>query len=129
MTSEAFLSGMAGEGELAAVLSALAGMRKGDAVAAIGCGRITEASLAAGCGRELIDEKTAPDGAAKVVVVGTAHDVPGALRLLAPGGRLVAVAADRPAAARVAAGAGLELRHVEPLDGRVAWSAVRTADS
>jgi hypothetical protein len=129
MTSEAFLSGMAGEGELAAVLSALAGMRKGDAVAAIGCGRITEASLAAGCGLELVDPSTAPDGAARVVVVGRAYDVPGALRLLAPGGRLVAIAADRGSAERVAAGAGLELRHIEPLPGQVAWSAVRTADS
>jgi hypothetical protein len=72
---------------------------------------------------------TAPDGAARVVVVGTANDVLGALRLLAPGGRLVAIAADKGAAERIAAGAGLELRHIEPLGRQVAWSALRTADS
>jgi hypothetical protein len=124
-TKEAFLTGTATEGEQAAVLSALAGVRKGDAVAAVGCGRITEASLAAGCGQPLVDAAGAPDAAAKVVVVGKAFDVPGALRLLAPGGRLVAIAADRGAAERVAAGAGLSLRHVERLGAQVAWSAVR----
>src|SRR5689334_14866887 len=41
-TKEAFLTGTATEGEQAAVLSALAGVRKGDPVAVIGCGRITE---------------------------------------------------------------------------------------
>ena len=127
MKSETFLTGAAGEGELAAVLSALAGVRRGDAVAAIGCGRITEASLAAGCGRPLVDAITAADGTAKVVVVGTAHDIAGALRLLAPGGRLVAVAGDSGAAARVAVSAGLELRHVERLSGQVAWSAILPA--
>jgi hypothetical protein len=118
---------MASEGEQAAVLSALAGVRKGDPVAAVGCGRITEASLAAGCGLPLVDCGAAPDGCAKVVVVGKAFEVAGAVRLLAPGGRLVAVAADPGAAARVAVGAGLELRHVERLGGQVAWSAVRPA--
>jgi hypothetical protein len=116
---------MATEGEQAAVLSALAGVREGDPVAAIGCGRITEASLAAGCGRPLVDAAAAADASAKVVVVGKAYDVPGALRLLAPGGRLVAVAADKGAAERVAGGAGLSLRHVERLGAQVAWSAVR----
>lgn len=108
------------------MLSALAGVRKGDAVAAVGCGRITEASLAAGCGQPLLDPAAA-DGSAKVVVVGKAFEVTGAIRLLAPGGRLVAVAADPGAAARVAVGTGLELRHVERLGGQVAWSAVRPA--
>lgn len=117
----------ASEGEQAAVLSALAGVRKGDPVIAVGCGRVTEASLAAGCGLPLIDAVAAADGVAKVVVVGKAYDVLGALRLLAPGGRLVAVAADPGAAARVAVGAGLELRHVERLGTQVAWSAVRPA--
>ncbi|MBK5307750.1 MAG: hypothetical protein JJD92_13775 [Frankiaceae bacterium] len=126
-TEEALLTGMAGEGEQAAVLSALAGVRRGDPVAAVGCGRITVASLAAGCGVPLVDVATAGDEAAKVVVVGKAFDVPGALRLLAPGGRLVAIAADRGAAERVAVGAGLVLRHVERLGGQVAWSAVRPA--
>ena len=125
--AEAVLTGTASEGEQAAVLSALAGVRKGDAVAAIGCGRITEASLAAGCGLPLVDTATAADATAKVVVVGKAFEVAGAIRLLAPGGRLVAVAADPGAAARVAVGAGLELRHVERLGLQVAWSAVRPA--
>jgi hypothetical protein len=126
-TEEELLTGTATEGELAAVLSALAGVRKGDPVAAIGCGRITEASLAAGCGLPLVDASAAADASAKVVVVGKAFDVPGALRLLAPGGRLVAIAADKGAAERVATGAGLSLRHVERLGGQVAWSAVRPA--
>ncbi|MCA1710555.1 MAG: hypothetical protein LC789_02505 [Actinobacteria bacterium] len=60
-----------------------------------------------------------------MVVVERAYEVAGALRLLAPGGRLVAVAADAGAAARLAAGAGLELRHVEALSVGVAWSALR----
>jgi hypothetical protein len=121
------LTALATEGEQAAVLSALAGVRKGDPVAAIGCGRITTASLAAGCGLPLVDVVAAADGSAKVVVVGKAYDVPGAIRLLAPGGRLVAIAADRGAAERVARGAGLVLRHVERLGAQVAWSAVRPA--
>ena len=109
------------------MLSALAGVRKGDAVAAVGCGRITQACLAAGCGQPLVDPAAAADASAKVVVVGQAFDVPGALRLLAPGGRLVAIAADKNAAERVAGGAGLSLRHVERLGAQVAWSAVRPA--
>jgi hypothetical protein len=112
------------EGEQAAVLSALAGVRMGDAVAAVGCGRITAASLSAGCGLPLLDA-TAGAATARVVVVGAAFDVPVGLRLLAPGGRLVAVAADRGAAERVAADAGLVLRYVEPLGDQVAWSAQR----
>ena len=121
------LTGIAREGELAAVLAALAGVRRGDPVAAIGCGRITEASLAAGCGVPLVDVAAAADACAKVVVVAKAYDVPGAIRLLAPGGRLVAIAADPAAAERVATNAGLSLRHVERLGGQVAWSAVRPA--
>jgi hypothetical protein len=126
-TQGGFLTGTPTEGELAAVLSALAGVRKGDLVAAVGCGRIVEASLAAGSGLPLLDGLAASGGAAKVVVVGRAVEVAGALRLLAPGGRFVAVAADPGAAARVAVGAGLELRHVERLGAQVAWSAVRPA--
>ncbi|MDT7544492.1 MAG: hypothetical protein QOE99_602 [Actinomycetota bacterium] len=126
-TAEAALTGTPIDAEQAAVLSALAGVRSGDLVAAVGCGRITEACLAAGCGAPLVDAVAAADATARVVVVGKAFDVPGALRLLAPGGRFVAVAADVGAAERVAAGAGLELRHVERLGGQVAWSAVRPA--
>lgn len=88
---------------------------------------MTEAALAAGSGCPLLTAATAGSDSAKVVVVGKAFEVAGALRLLAPGGRLVAVAADAGAAARAAVGAGLELRHVERLRGQVAWSAVRPA--
>lgn len=96
---------------------------------AIGCGSITEASLAAACGQPLLRPDPAADSSARVVVVGRAHDVPGAIAVLAPGGRLVAVAADKGAAERVAARAGLVLRHVERVAGHVAWSATRPAAS
>jgi hypothetical protein len=105
---------------LAAVLSALAGVRRGDAVAGVGTGPRTTAALLAASGTHRLATSDA-----RVVVAGAAHDVPGALRLLAPGGRLVAVAADAGAARRVAAGAGLDLRHVEPVGRVVAWSALR----
>jgi hypothetical protein len=108
--------------ETAAVLSALAGVRRGDRVAAVACDRVTTACLAASSGQPLLDG--APE-AARVVVVGQAADVRRGARLLAPGGRLVAVAADAGAAGRVAAALGLQLRHVEPLGDAVAWSAVR----
>jgi len=119
------MSTTASEGEVAAVLSAMAGVRKGDAVAAVGAGRITKGCLTAGCGQALLDDGIAPEGSARVVVVEHAPDVQGALRLLAPGGRLVAVAANRGMAQRVAASLGLELRHVEPLGNEVAWSALK----
>lgn len=119
------MTGTASEGEVAAVLSALAGVRKGDAVAAVGAGRITKACLSAGAGQSLLDDGIAPDASARVVVVEKAHDVQTALRLLAPGGRLVAVAANQGMAQRVAASLGLELRHVEALGSGVAWAAVR----
>jgi hypothetical protein len=122
---EAVRIGTSTEGEQAAVLAALAGVRRGDVVAAVACGRLTEASLAAGCGSPLVDPVAAATASVRVVVVGKAFEVSGALRLLAPGGRLVAVAADAGAATRVAAGAGLELRHVERIGAQVAWSAVR----
>lgn len=109
-----------GDPVLAAVLVALAGPRRGDRVAAVGAGPVVaRALLAASASAEL-----AADDAA-VVVAGAAYEVPGALALLAPGGRLVAVAADAAAARRVASAAGLELRHVERVGTRVAWSAVR----
>src|SRR5213592_4460540 len=84
-------------GELAAVLSALAGMRKGDAVAAVAAGRVTRACLAAGTGRDLLDDD-AGDGSARVVVVEEPAELKAALRLLAPGGRIVSLAADAEAA-------------------------------
>lgn len=107
---------------LAAVLSALAGARTGDRVAAVGAGPIVRrALLAASETDELVDSD------ARVVVAGAAYEVPTALAQLAPGGRLVAVAADAAAAQRVATSAGLELRHVERVGMRVAWSAVLPA--
>jgi hypothetical protein len=83
---------------LTAVLAALAGVRHDQAVAVLG-------------------------PAAVLRVVLTAPDVPGAVARLRPGGRLVAVAADLGAVERTAARHGLVLRHHEPVDGRVAWSA------
>lgn len=108
---------------LAAVLCSLAGARTGDRVAAVGAGAVVTRALLAMTGTtELVE-----DGAA-VVIAGAAYEVPTAVRLLAPGGRLVAVAADAAAAQRVATAAGLELRHVERVGPRVAWSAVRPAE-
>ncbi|HWG94152.1 MAG TPA: hypothetical protein VNU66_08015 [Mycobacteriales bacterium] len=104
------------------MLSALAGVRRGDAVAVVGAGERTTAALLAMSGA------VAPvDRGARVSVAGTAPDVAGAVARLAPGGRLVAVAADAGAARRVAAAHGLELRHVEPVGRLVAWSAVLPA--
>jgi protein-L-isoaspartate O-methyltransferase len=77
------------------------------------------ALLAASGTTELVDAEAA------VAVAGAAYEVPTALTMLAPGGRLVAVAADAAAAQRVATAEGLELRHVERVGPRVAWSAVR----
>lgn len=105
---------------LAAVLSALAGVRRGDRVAAVGAGPVVARALLAASGTaELVESD------ARVVVAGAAFDVPIALTVLAPGGRLVAVAADAAAAGRVAAAAGLQVRHIESLGTGVAWSAVR----
>ena len=110
--------------EVAAVLSALAGMRKGDAVAALAAKRITQACLAAGAARPLLPDD-ADDASARVVVVEEPGELAAGLRLLAPGGRLVSVAPDAVAAQREATAHGLELRHVEALGSGVAWSAVR----
>lgn len=105
---------------LAAVLSALAGPRDGDRVAAVGVATmVVRALLAASQTDELVEVD------ARVVVAGAASDVPTALLRLAPGGRIVAVAADAGAAGRVAAAAGLELRCVQRIGRRVAWSAMR----
>ena len=106
------------------MLSALAGMRKGDPVAAPAAGRVTRACLAAGASRELLPDD-APDGSARVVVVEEPTAIDAALRLLAPGGRLVSLAADAASAQGTAASYGLQLRHVEALGDGVAWSAVR----
>lgn len=105
---------------LAAVLCSLAGVRHGHRVAAVGAGPIVvRALLAASQTTELVEDEAA------VVVAGAAYEVPTAVAMLAPGGRLVAVAADSAAASRVAAASGLELRHIERVGPRIAWSAVR----
>ena len=105
---------------LAAVLCSLAGARTGDRVAVVGAGpKVARALLAMTSTTELVDEHAA------VVIAGAAYDVPIAVSKLAPGGRLVAVAADSAAAQRVANAERLELRHIERVGPRVAWSAVR----
>jgi hypothetical protein len=105
---------------LAAVLCSLAGARTGDRVAVVGADpTVARALLAMTSTTELVDEDAA------VAVAGAAFDVPIAVSRLAPGGRLVAVAADSAAAQRVAHASGLDLRHVERVGPRVAWSAVR----
>lgn len=107
---------------LAAVLCSLAGARTGDRVAVVGADPVVaRALLAMSETTELVDDEAA------VVVAGAAYEVPTAVTKLCHGGRLVAVAADRAAAQRVATAAGLELRHVEQVGARVAWSAVRPA--
>lgn len=105
---------------LAAVLCSLAGARTGDRVAVVGAGPTVARALLAMTGTTTLVEADAA-----VVIAGAAYEVPTAVSKLAPGGRLVAVAADSAAATRVAAAEGLELRHVERVGPRVAWSAVR----
>ena len=105
---------------LTAVLSALAGARRGDRVAAVGAAALVERALLAAS-----STTTLVTASADVVVAGAAYDVPTALTMLAPGGRLVAVAADAGAARRVAAAECLLLRHVQPAGRQVAWSATR----
>jgi hypothetical protein len=63
------------------------------------------------------------EGPADVVVAVAAPDVPTAVAMAAPGGRVVGVAADRAAAVRTAERHGLDLQHTEDVSGRVAWSA------
>lgn len=59
---------------------------------------------------------------ADVAVAGSAHDAAAAVALLAPGGRIVALADDGRHAARLAEQLHVALRHVEPLATGVAWS-------
>lgn len=107
---------------LAAVMCSVAGARTGDRVAVVGASPfVARALLAMSDTTELVDSDAA------VVIAGAAYEVPAAVTMLAPGGRLVAVAADSAAAQRVATAAGLVLRHVEQVGARVVWSAVRPA--
>lgn len=102
------------------MLCSLAGGRTGDRVAVVGAGEVVARALLAMTGTSALVESEAA-----VAVAGAAYEVPTAAARLAAGGRLVAVAADPAAAARVAAAQGLELRHVERVGNRVAWSAVK----
>jgi len=111
------------EPELASVLTALAGVRKGEVVVVLGPGRITRAALAAGCGRDLLDPEAAPRHSAAVVVVTQAAGDAVALSLLRPGGRFVALAEGEAQARSAADLAGLALRCVVPVGPQVAWSA------
>jgi hypothetical protein len=102
---------------LSAVVAALAGVRNEQTVVVLGTAPVLCRALEAACGRPL-----ASSGPADVVVALTAPDVPGAVTMLRPGGRLVAVAADPGAVERTASRHGLVLKHTEPVGGRIAWS-------
>jgi hypothetical protein len=108
---------------LAAVLCALAGVRRGDRVRALGVAPVVTSALLSAA-----EARAVAEGKADVVVTGGAYEVPAALDALAPGARLVSVAADAAAAARVAGAAGLVRLHVVPISGGVAWSAVRATE-
>lgn len=103
-----------------AVVVALAGVRVNQSVLVVGKADTIRRALSAGCGRELLTE-----GPADVVVALTGPDVPDAVLQLAPGGRLVSIAADPGAVERTVARYGLRLQHTEPVAGRTAWSAQR----
>lgn len=108
------------DGELGAVLCALAGPRRGDAVAAVGAPPVAVRALLAATGSTAQVEA----GARVVLTGGSEQDTAAAAARLAPGGRLVGIADDHEQAAGRASALGLTLRHVEPCGGSVAWSAV-----
>ncbi len=101
-----------------AVVAALAGVRTGQEVVVMGLASTLRRALEAGTGRGVVEV-----GPADVVVALSAPDVPDAVAMLRPGGRLVALAADAGAIERTAARHGLVLQHTESVAGRVAWSA------
>ncbi len=111
------------DGELAAVLSALAGVRRGDEVAGLGLSPVATRALAAGCGHDLLDGATDPVAAAAVVVVGAVELVEAGRALLRSGGRLVAVAQDESRARATADALGLTFRFAESVGPFVVWSA------
>jgi hypothetical protein len=102
---------------LSAVVTALAGVRDHQSVIVLGEAGMIRRALTAGTGCDLVVE-----GPADVVVAMSAPDVPGAVSLLRPGGRLVAVAADTGAVERTATRHGLQVQHAEKVGTRVAWS-------
>jgi hypothetical protein len=103
---------------LTAVVAALAGVRTRQRVLVLGEEPLLRRALAAAAECEMVSE-----GPADVVVAVFAPDVPTAVTMAAPGGRVVGVAADRAAAVRTAERHGLTLQHTEGVSGRVAWSA------
>ena len=108
------------DGELGAVLCALAGPRHGDRVAAVGAHPVALRALLAAAGTA---DTSSVD--ARVALTGSsAHEASEAADRLAPGGRLVGVAADLAAALRLVRSLGLVLRHVEQVGDGVAWAAV-----
>ncbi len=102
---------------LSAVITALAGVRDHQVVIVLGEGGMIRRALQAGTGCDLVTE-----GPADVVVALSAPDIPGAVLMLRPGGRLVAVAADTGAVERTAQRHGLQIQHAEKVGTRVAWS-------
>jgi len=107
---------------LAAVVSALAGVRSNQRVLVIGEAPLLCRALSAAARCDLV-----PKGPADVVVALSAPDVPEAVAQTLPGGRVVAVAANLAAAQRTADLHGLALQHHEQVSGAVAWSARRRA--
>jgi hypothetical protein len=105
---------------MVAVLSALAGVRFGQAVLLVGASPTLARVLEAGCGQPLVAH-----GPADVAVALTGPDVPDAVEQARPGGRIVGLAADLGAVERTVALHGLELRHTEVVGNRTAWSATR----
>ncbi len=111
------------DGELGAVLCALAGPRRGDAVGAVGAPSVAVRALLAASGTS-----AQVAAGARIVVTGPGDgDAEAGAALLAPGGRLVGLADDAAQAAGRAGALGLVLRHVEPCGTGVAWSAVSAA--
>ncbi|MFN2536870.1 MAG: hypothetical protein ABR549_01805 [Mycobacteriales bacterium] len=107
---------------LTAVLAALAGVRANQRVLVLGDAPLLRRALAAAARCDIVTE-----GPADVVVAVAAIDVPTAVTLVAPNGRVVGVAADLGAAQRTAERHGLALQHTEAVSGRIAWSARRGA--
>ena len=81
----------------------------------LGNGPVLCRSVSAGAGRDVTSE-----GRADVVVAFTVREVPTAVGLLRPGGRLVAPGADHGAVEQTARSHGLTLRHRELVGAWVA---------